>query len=77
MGKITHFLESRTWRIIRCTVFIALFIYLTITQIVQLPGTKHIVLILLSLPGILLHVQDLVKILRYSSKDGWIRRSDP
>lgn len=69
MGKITRFLESRTWGIIRCTVFLALFIYLTITQIAQLPGTKHIVLILLSLLGILLHIQDLVKILRYSSKD--------
>jgi hypothetical protein len=34
-----------------------------------LPGTKHIVLILLSLLGILLHVQDLLKILRCSSKD--------
>lgn len=64
MGKITQFLESSTWGIIQCVLFLALFIYLTITQIAELPGTKHIVLILISVLGIIIESRDLVKILK-------------
>ena len=69
MGKITQFLESSTWDIIRCVLFLALFIYLTITQIAQLPGTKHLVLIFISVFGILVEVVDLVKAFKAKAKD--------
>ena len=69
MGKITRFLESNTWGIIQCALFLALFIYLTITQIVLLPGVKHIVLILISVLGIILQIKELVMILKSRSKD--------
>lgn len=69
MGKVTQFLESSTWMIIQSVLFLALFIYLTITQIALLPGAKHIVLILISVFGILVEVRDLVKAFKAKAKD--------
>ena len=64
MEKIALFFESNTWKIIRCVLFMALFVYLTIMQIAQLPGTKHVVYIVVFVFGFFKELVDLVKILK-------------
>lgn len=67
MGKITQFLESDTWYIIRCVLFLILFIYLLVTHVVQLPGTRHVVWIIISVLGIIVELQGLLMVLKHRS----------
>ena len=67
MGKITQFLESDTWYIIRCVLFLTLFIYLLVTHVVQLPGTRHVVWIIISALGIIVELQGLLMVLKHRS----------
>ena len=69
MGKFTQFFASRTWKIIRSVVFIALFLYLIISHIAQWPGMKHIVLFVFFVLGFLGELSDLIKVLKAKSKD--------
>lgn len=64
MEKIALFFESNTWKIIRCVLFMALFVQLTIMQIAQLPGTKPVVYIVVFVFGFFKELVDLVKILK-------------
>ena len=69
MGKIIQFLESGTWYIIRGVLFLALFIYLLVTHVVQLPGTRHVVWIIISVLGIIVELQGLLMVLKHRYSD--------